>query len=928
MDIHPPSPRVVHPLPPAPNFVGREEELEALHAAWGAGARGVVALVGLGGAGKTAVAARFLDSLRRRQTAPRPAGLFVWSVYQEPDAGLFLQEAWRYFAGRSSGARGAGLLHLLRDALETGGPHLLVLDGLERVQRQEDGGAFGRVEDPLLKGLLTRAAEGMGRTTVLVTSRFPLTDLEAFRGNGYRHLDVGGLDLKSAVALLHSRGVWGEDEVLARLVEQYGAHALTLDHLGGLIGQFLGGDPSRAPELPALASPGTDRQAFRLARLLRAYEEHLPPAELALLSRMCLLRRSLNEEQVLRLFLCAPAVHARTARELKKLAAVLSAGAAGRVDVRPDLVEGICEAVEEALARAPLAGPEEAFRQEIRLTAETGLDLYERDAETDFAALARLYAGAATQKPSEERPLSARDRATLQNLMAHYDQLRQHPLLPFKKVPPAELEAAFAIPEKMSALLEAFKLGGKVPAASGAPDLGPADVLRAYTRVRRALGFLAVKHFVLGRVRELCRLYQQKWSLAGPLAACDASEFRRALGSLAGRHLVLREGDDSYSVHPAVRDHFRRLATAGAGNAWHDLIREQLISLVLQPGKQLPEDAASLDLVEEAIHHANEAGRPDEAFDLYNDVLGGLRHLGWKLGESARGLRVLKSFSPCPDRWALAWYLRSLGEFEEALAHGGPPYFRADVRLLQGRLPEVAAEGDETRAAVARFLMGQTTRLPPDCLGGVVPRDHILIYLGRLDRAKRSRVLESFYKDIGWESDRARCRLLMAEVARRRGDELAVCRGHLEKASHWVLHSGSVEHLCLMHLVRARLAGDAGDGEAAQRAITEGLHLARQCGLGLYHVELLCVQAEILLARADAPAAEAAAADALWRAAADDCRFAWGEAESRHLLGQALAAQHRDHEARAVFDRALDLRRRIGDPRAEQTGRALAALPT
>ena len=41
--------------------------------------------------------------------------------------------------------------------------------------------------------LTARAAEGIGRTTVLVTSRFPLTDLAGFRGRGYHHLDVGGL---------------------------------------------------------------------------------------------------------------------------------------------------------------------------------------------------------------------------------------------------------------------------------------------------------------------------------------------------------------------------------------------------------------------------------------------------------------------------------------------------------------------------------------------------------------------------------------------------------------------------------------------------------------------------------------------------------------------------------------------------------------
>src|SRR5438093_736720 len=119
----PPEPQVVHPLPPAPHFVGRAGEVAALRELWASGFRGVAALVGLGGAGKTAVAARFLDDVLGGQLTPPAAGVFVWSFYQEPDAGLFLQEALRYFAGETpTPAKGTGLLHLLRDALSTAGP--------------------------------------------------------------------------------------------------------------------------------------------------------------------------------------------------------------------------------------------------------------------------------------------------------------------------------------------------------------------------------------------------------------------------------------------------------------------------------------------------------------------------------------------------------------------------------------------------------------------------------------------------------------------------------------------------------------------------------------------------------------------------------------------------------------------------------------
>ena len=117
MARHPSEHCVVHPLPRAPQFVGRDAELTALQDLWRNGTRGVVALVGLGGAGKTAIACAFLEELDEGQSrSPRPKGLFVWSFYQEPDAGYFLQELHRYFTHTDhlpTPAKGLRLLHLL-----------------------------------------------------------------------------------------------------------------------------------------------------------------------------------------------------------------------------------------------------------------------------------------------------------------------------------------------------------------------------------------------------------------------------------------------------------------------------------------------------------------------------------------------------------------------------------------------------------------------------------------------------------------------------------------------------------------------------------------------------------------------------------------------------------------------------------------------
>ena len=212
-----------------------------------------------------------------------------------------------------------------------------------------------------------------------------------------------------------------------------------------------------------------------------------------------------------------------------------------------------------------------------------------------------------------------------------------------------------------------------------------------------------------------------------------------------------------------------------------------------------------LDLVEEAIHHSLEAGRAEEALGLYERVLGGHRHLAWKLGEIARGLRIVRMFPTCPSRPALAWYLRSLGEIDGAYRQHGMAYFKADIRLLQGRLPEAAAEGDPHRKAVAAFLMGDTCRVPDLELGCPIALGQLYLYLGRPDAAVRASQLSDLYSDYGWEGDRARLQLVLAEAELQRF-RTAEAHKFIEEATAWITHSGSMEHLAALHLTRARAA--------------------------------------------------------------------------------------------------------------------------
>jgi hypothetical protein len=149
----------------------------------------------------------------------------------------------------------------------------------------------------------------------------------------------------------------------------------------------------------------------------------------------------------------------------------------------------------------------------------------------------------------------------------------------------------------------------------------------------------------------------------------------------------------------------------------------------------------------------------------------------------------------------------------------------------------------------------------------------------------------------------------------------------LDDAARWVLHSGSLEHLCLYHLVRARIARRSGDFDGAQLAVDEGLRVARHCGFWLYQVELLCEQAELLMAGFCDTSAVRSAREAFELASSPDCQFLWGAAEAGHMLGRALFACGRAGDARAALEKTLAIRHHIGDPRVEQTEELLRSLP-
>jgi len=209
-------PLFCHALQPAQHFRGREARLEELKK-WlqdPVTADRVVSLVAAGGTGKTALVDRALHEANLSDRA----GVFVWSFYEDPKTDSFLCAAYIYFTGERETPTG-GMLERLQLALSGDAPHVLVLDGLERVQSEGDHHRRGELEDLQLKRLLRALAGGVGNARALVTSRFPLIDLDAWTGAGHRAVALDDMERPVALDVLRAWKVNGDDAALTRLLE-------------------------------------------------------------------------------------------------------------------------------------------------------------------------------------------------------------------------------------------------------------------------------------------------------------------------------------------------------------------------------------------------------------------------------------------------------------------------------------------------------------------------------------------------------------------------------------------------------------------------------------------------------------------------------------------------------------------------------------
>ena len=190
-----------------PSVRRERAELDALPDLWRPGTRGVVALVGLGGPARRRSRRGSSTSCAEEHLTPRPEGLFVWSFYQEPDAGYFLKERIATSARGSPRRRrrAPGCCTFCADALRSAARTCWCSTAWSA---SSAGRATARASsvrsrtrcsgppDPDRRG--DRADRRPGHEPV------PAHRPEAALGRGYRHRDVEGLSRPRRWLLRHT----------------------------------------------------------------------------------------------------------------------------------------------------------------------------------------------------------------------------------------------------------------------------------------------------------------------------------------------------------------------------------------------------------------------------------------------------------------------------------------------------------------------------------------------------------------------------------------------------------------------------------------------------------------------------------------------------------------------------------------------------
>ncbi|NQE44503.1 hypothetical protein C5S31_00590, partial [ANME-1 cluster archaeon GoMg2] len=172
------------------------------------------------------------------------------------------------------------------------GTYLIILDGLEQMQKSASGDEFGKMIHRECTELLHYFAD-VPKGLCLITSRYPLKDLDDWHEHGYKNLSLIDLSIPDSLLMLRSRGVKGSEEDMTEVINRYKGHALSLTSVAGYLNRYYDGDIKQAPEVEFILS---DKERFKdVNKLLHKYAEKMSESERIFLYIFSLFRREVTE---------------------------------------------------------------------------------------------------------------------------------------------------------------------------------------------------------------------------------------------------------------------------------------------------------------------------------------------------------------------------------------------------------------------------------------------------------------------------------------------------------------------------------------------------------------------------------------------------------------------------------------------------------
>ena len=646
----------------------------------------------------------------------------------------------------------------------------------------------------------------MPRLSIIITSRFNLDDLEYADSPFYCGITVDQLPMAACVSLFRERGLDWPDGQLEVIAEQCGRHALTVDLAGGYVTHFGKGDRRTTLDLKfdsAQAPPFWDRgarylheQSVRFSKLAERYRTALAASEplaLLFLECVCLYRWGVSASEL------------------------------------TDVVKGIYLRAEGSKRRRKERG---LSRKKVR------------DLATD-EVFGKLMLLADLRLVKLDRGIYYTHPAVRDGFLAHLDE-------------------------------PTIRTGHDVAAASGLSFLGA----RPSSDTRDQIAFLnkmeTVIHHALdaGRLHVALTLYRNR----------DWLEKYRNLGWRLGEYA---RGD---RICRAITEVAQRTEDYELTDDEKAVLHYERSQYLLALGEL--ED--SLGYSSKCVRICNETGNANLESKAHSHTTGvlllrGMIPRAYESNEHSFDCAA-NTMRNDLDAFADPSYNHGLSIRKKAFAfsayaamlEGSLVSALQDFRAALGYQRKVDSTGPHTKVWLRHFDRPVTDSATPlYSLRGVL-QSLTLIRIGRFDAARstaeENQRICAALADTNQHMFYPHSSLLLAELAAGRYD-FGEAHKVLGRARDWAVARDAKEVLSWSALVQARIeltklsaisgqqsaqkpevsAGDESGNDAdpspalraCEDAITEGLKIARDCGYGLYHIDLLVERARLHLFRGD-----------------------------------------------------------------------------